>query len=73
MSERLLRGVYPEQIECARNDNVSCAITVHGRCHCKGLFRSNSPAFIKEIWLLLCCARYKGNTCSGEKQTMVPL
>ncbi|OQZ00913.1 MAG: hypothetical protein B6D35_04825 [Candidatus Brocadia sp. UTAMX2] len=23
----------------------------------RGLFRSNLPAFIKEIWLRLCCAR----------------
>ncbi len=49
MSERLLRFT--------RNDNVQCAIKVHGRCHCEGLFRSNLPAFIKEIWLRLCCAR----------------
>ncbi|MBV6467307.1 MAG: hypothetical protein PGMFKBFP_02655 [Anaerolineales bacterium] len=51
MSERLLRFT--------RNDNVQCAIKVHGRCHCEGLFRSNLPAFIKEIWLRLCCARYR--------------
>ncbi|KKO18798.1 MAG: hypothetical protein BROFUL_02459 [Candidatus Brocadia fulgida] len=57
MSERLLRGVYTEHIECARNDNVQCAIKVHGRCHCEGIFRSNLPAFIKEIWLWLCRAR----------------
>ena len=48
MSERLLRFT--------RNDNVQCAIKVHGRCHCEGLFRSNLPAFIKEIWLRLCRA-----------------
>ncbi|MCC6324079.1 MAG: hypothetical protein IT420_00275 [Candidatus Brocadia sp.] len=35
MSERLLRGVYTEHIECARNDSVQCAIKVHGRCHCE--------------------------------------
>ncbi|MBV6467593.1 MAG: hypothetical protein PGMFKBFP_02961 [Anaerolineales bacterium] len=48
MSERLLRFT--------RNDNMPCAIKVHGRCHCGGLFRSNLPAFIKEIWLRLCRA-----------------
>ncbi|KKO19946.1 MAG: hypothetical protein BROFUL_01338 [Candidatus Brocadia fulgida] len=48
MSERLLRFT--------RNDNVQCAIKVHGHCHCEGLFRSNLPTFIKEIWLRLCCA-----------------
>ncbi|MBV6519644.1 MAG: hypothetical protein HCAMLNBO_02504 [Candidatus Brocadia fulgida] len=48
MSERLLRFT--------RNDNVPCAIKVHGRCHCEGLFRSNLSAFIKEIWLRLCRA-----------------
>ncbi|MBV6518857.1 MAG: hypothetical protein HCAMLNBO_01601 [Candidatus Brocadia fulgida] len=48
MSERLLRFT--------RNDNVPCAIKVHGHCHCEGLFRSNLPTFIKEIWLRLCCA-----------------
>ncbi|MCC6324390.1 MAG: hypothetical protein IT420_01865 [Candidatus Brocadia sp.] len=48
MSERLLRFT--------RNDNVQCTIKVHGRCHCEGLFRSNLPAFIKEIWLRLCRA-----------------
>ncbi len=45
MSERLLRFT--------RNDNVPCAVKVHGRCHCEGLFRSNLPVFIKEIWLRL--------------------
>ncbi len=40
----------------ARNDNVQCAIKVHGRCHCEGLFRSNLPAFIKEIWLMTTCS-----------------
>ncbi len=47
MRERLLRF--------ARNDNVQCAIKMHGRCHCEGLFRSNLSDFIKEIWLRLCC------------------
>ncbi|MBV6467297.1 MAG: hypothetical protein L3J18_11950 [Candidatus Brocadia sp.] len=50
MSERLLRFT--------RNDNVPCAIK---KCMvaviARGLFRSNLPAFIKEIWLRLCCAR----------------
>ncbi|MBV6466524.1 MAG: hypothetical protein PGMFKBFP_01839 [Anaerolineales bacterium] len=41
MSERLLR------FTC--NDNVQCAIKVHGRCHCEGLFRSNLPAFISSL------------------------
>ncbi|MCC6326160.1 MAG: hypothetical protein L3J18_00930 [Candidatus Brocadia sp.] len=48
MSERLLR------FTC--NDNVPCAIKVHGRCHCEGIFRNNLSAFIKEIWLRLCRA-----------------
>ncbi len=48
MSERLLRFT--------RNDNMQCTIKVHGRCHCEHLFRSNLPAFIKEIWLRLCRA-----------------
>jgi hypothetical protein len=47
MSERLLRFT--------RNDNVQCTIKAHDHCHCEGLFRSNPPAFIKKIWLRLCC------------------
>ena len=38
-------------------DNVQCTIKAHSPCHCEGLFRSNLPAFIKENWLRLCCAR----------------
>ncbi|KKO18903.1 MAG: hypothetical protein BROFUL_02382 [Candidatus Brocadia fulgida] len=39
MNERLLRFT--------RNDNVQCAIKVHGRCHCGGPFPKQSPRFHK--------------------------
>ncbi len=35
MSERLLRFT--------RNDNVPCAIKVHGRCHCEAFSEAISP------------------------------
>ena len=60
MSERLLRFT--------RNDNVQCAIKVHGHCHCEGLFRSNLPTFIREIWLQLCCAMQLWLTPRGVAQ-----
>ncbi|NUO09842.1 MAG: hypothetical protein HUU08_14385 [Candidatus Brocadia sp.] len=47
MNERLLGGVYSEQIECARNDNVKHAVKVHGRCHCEGIFPKQSPRYHK--------------------------
>ncbi|OQY98509.1 MAG: hypothetical protein B6D35_11915 [Candidatus Brocadia sp. UTAMX2] len=47
MSERLLRF--------ARNDNVQCT-SKRRSLSLRGLFRSNLPTFIKEIWLRLCCA-----------------
>src|SRR5574337_1067882 len=40
----------------ARNDNLMCAIKVHSKCHCEGLFRSNLPLFIKKNWLRCSCA-----------------
>src|SRR5574337_2205432 len=33
----------------ARNDNLMCAIKVHSKCHCEGLFRSNLPTFTREL------------------------
>ncbi|OOP57810.1 MAG: hypothetical protein AYP45_01385 [Candidatus Brocadia carolinensis] len=55
MRERLPRGVYPEQRECARNDNaqyfikgIACVI-YEKACHCEGLFRSNLPLSQRRI------------------------
>ncbi len=39
-----------ERLLCfTRNDNVQCAIKVHGRCHCEGPFPKQSPRFHKGV------------------------
>ncbi len=43
MSERLLRGVYPEHRDCVRNDNAPYGIKGIARVIARGLFRSNLP------------------------------